>query len=198
MKIFAVIVLFLASLNANALLDLRIGGGSSLSSPDLGSFYSGNLSLPTAAPAIGFNADIIFSPPLTSFGVGLRTESMKVDYNNSSLSVENKYTRTSLIVNYRLIDTIIFLGPIATLGLSHTGSLSMNASGVSLINITPGSINSYSIGLEAGAKLIGILVGAEVGYLDMRYKNANDSVSNITKDLNMSGDYIKLLFGFGF
>lgn len=104
----------------------------------------------------------------------LRIENMKISNDTSVIEVENQLNRTSLIVNYRLLNTLIYLGPIFTYGLNHSNSIKISSGGTDLSKISSSSVSSYSLGIEAGASLLGFLVGAELGTMNMKYKNAKD------------------------
>lgn len=179
-----------------ALFEVRAGYGILSSKPDLSNFYGG--SIPSAAPNAGLTFDAIATIPLVGIGGGLRLENMKISFDNSSLDVENQLNRTSLILNYRLIDTLIYLGPIMTYGLSHSNSIRLRSGGTDLSKISSNNVSSYSIGIEAGASLLGFLVGAELGTMTMKYKDAKDSIiTTQSGDLDMSGSYAKIFVGFG-
>ncbi len=188
------IILGLCS-TASALVEVRAGYGILNSKPDLVSFYSG--SFPTAAPNAGLTVDAIVTIPLVGLGGGLRMENMNIKYDNDTLGIENKLNRTSLIVNYRLLNTLVYLGPIFTMGLNHTNSIKIRAAGSEVSNISSSKVTSYTAGLEGGASLLGFMVGAEVGTMNMKYNDAKDSVSNVVHDLDMSGNYMKIFVGFG-
>lgn len=178
-----------------ALFEVRAGYGILSSKPDLSNFYGGSV---PAAPNAGLTFDAIATIPLVGIGGGLRYENMKISADNSNLDLENQLTRTSLILNYRLINTLIYLGPIMTYGLSHSNSIRLSSGGSDLSKISSNNVSSYSIGIEAGASLLGFLVGAELGTMSMKYKDAKDSIiTTQSGDLDMSGTYAKIFVGFG-
>lgn len=191
--------LLLISPLSHALIDFRVGYGTMISKPDLGKIYSGTDSdIPSAAPSAGLNVDVIATIPIVGLGAGLRYEDFKIDYDSGGFTVENSFKRTSMIVNWRLIDTLLYVGPILTYGMNHTNKIKFTSGAGTLMDISSSSVSSYSVGLEAGAKLIGLRAGAEVGYMNMTYKDATDSVTAGKADLNMSGNYVKVMVGFGF
>lgn len=191
--------LLLISPLSHALIDFRVGYGTMISKPDLGKIYTGTDSdIPSAAPSAGLNVDVIATIPIVGLGAGLRYEDFKIDYDSSGFTVENSFKRTSMIVNWRLIDTLLYVGPILTYGMNHTNKIKFTSGAGTLMDISSSSVSSYSVGLEAGAKLIGLRAGAEVGYMNMTYKDATDSVTAGKADLNMSGNYVKVMVGFGF
>ncbi|RYZ77281.1 MAG: hypothetical protein EOP06_30515 [Proteobacteria bacterium] len=183
---------------AHALFDVRLTYGLLASKPDLGRMYTGLVDQPSLTPTHGLGADIIVSPPLFPIGFGLRYEDMGVDASTDNAQFKAKYTRTAALVNYRLFDTLLYIGPIFSLGLSHAGDITVHQAGVETSKFTSDKMSSYTIGLEGGAKLIGLRVGAEVGYEDFRWADAKDSHGTAaTQDINMSGYYSKITVGFG-
>ncbi len=196
--VFTIMTGSLLSVPAHAVFEARLTYGLLASKPDLGPLFPGQSSLPAIAPTYGLGADVIISPPLFPVGFGVRYENMGVNASQSGLEFKANYTRTALLLNYRLIDTLIFLGPIASYGLSHSGEIKAITNSVETANLSSTKISSYSIGLEAGVKLIGFHVGAEAGYEDFRWKEAHDKTGNLAdQDINMSGSYVKVLLGFG-
>ncbi len=187
--------LLFAAQPSMALFEIRAGYGILASKPDFSGFYNG--STPSLAPNAGFTFDAVATVPLVGIGGGLRLENMRVSTNSSTLDIDNQLSRTSLILNYRLIDTLFYLGPILTYGLSHTNTIKLKSGGADLHKISSDKVSSHSIGIEAGASLLGFLVGAEVGTMSMKYKDAKDSLSNLQSDLDMSGTYAKIFVGFG-
>lgn len=195
--LFSLLMLFVSQ-PSMALFEVRAGYGVLNSKPDLGSFYTNTADIPAATPNAGLTLDAIATIPLVGLGGGLRMENMKIAYDSSILGIENKMTRTALIVNYRLINTLIYLGPIFTYGLNHSNSIKLTSNGSTLSNISSSKVSSYSMGLEGGASLLGFMVGAEVGTMGMKYKDATDSVDTTrVHDLDMSGTYAKIFVGFG-
>jgi hypothetical protein len=184
--------------SAHALIEARLTYGVLASKPDLASIYNGATSVPAVAPNAGIGFDAIFVVPVVGIGGGIRYENMGFNASSGSLEYKSQVTRTSLIVNYRLIDTVMYLGPIATMGMSHSNSIKWTEGGTTA-DFSPGSTSSYSVGLEAGVGLLGFLVGAEAGYQNMKWnkvKDANNIVTG-TPDLDMSGTYVKIVLGFG-
>lgn len=190
------LLIVFTSQTSMALFEVRAGYGILASKPNLSGFYGGTL--PTYAPNAGFTLDAIATVPLVGIGGGLRIENMRISNDTSVIEVENQLNRTSLIVNYRLLNTLIYLGPIFTYGLNHSNSIKISSGGTDLSKISSSSVSSYSLGIEAGASLLGFLVGAELGTMNMKYKNAKDSIiTSQSGDLDMSGSYAKIFVGFG-
>lgn len=184
---------------SQALVELKAGYGILASSGSLNSFYSGSDSdIPSAVPTAGLTLDGVIKIPFVGIGAGIRNESMKIDYDSSILGVSSTMNRTALILNYRLLDTIVYLGPIMTYGLNHSNSIKLKSGGSTQYSISSSKVSSYSLGLEVGATLLGILVGAEAGTHSMKYNDAKDSLHpSQIHDMDMSGPYAKLFIGFG-
>ena len=191
-----------APLSSWALFEARLTGGVTQAKPDLKDICTGSCSDPSALGETtyvpGGGLDAIVKLPLIPFGFGLRYEGLKMTAAQGSYNTEIKYTRTALIVNYRLIDTIVHFGPIATYGLSHTGSMIVKENGSTVMDLNPSSMASYSIGLELEVKpliVVPIIVGAETGYMSHKWNGVTNSVNNAKKDVDLSGAYIKFFLG---
>lgn len=203
MKKFSVLLAFLGSIvlfsyPAQALIEAKLTYGLLAANPDLTQLYGGTTSTPSVTPTYGLGADLLVKLPLVPVGFGLRYENMGLTASNSGLEFKAEYTRTALLLNYRLIDTVLHLGPIFSYGLSHNTKIKATENGTTRSDFSSNSVSSYSIGLEVGVQLISFLVGAEVGYQDFRWKNAHDSTGNFSdRDINMSGTYGKVMIGLG-
>lgn len=194
-----------APLTSNALVEARLSYGSLASSQDLKNICQGSCATPDSAPAIvptfGAGLDVIITLPLIPVGFGLRTEDMKLSVSSSGIDAEVKYNRTALILNYRLIDTIVHFGPIATVGLSHSGSMNIKENGNTVVDLSPGSLSSYSLGLELLVKpfvVLPLTIGAEAGYMNFKWGQVTNSVDSTQKDIDLSGTYIKAFLGLDF
>ena len=188
--------------SANALVEARLSYGLLGSNPDLASIYvpGGTSTVPTIVPNMGLGVDAIFVIPIVGLGGGIRYENLGFTASSGGLEYKSQLTRTSLIVNYRIINTLIYLGPIATLGISHSNNIKWSDSNMNVsADLTPDSTSSYSVGLEAGVGLLGFIIGAEVGYQNLKWTSLKDSKSTITTtpNLDMSGTYAKVMLGFG-
>lgn len=211
-----------APLTAQALIEIR-GGYSSLNAEPTG-FTSAFKSTSAACPSgcdLGFKgtaglaADVIVSPPLFPIGFGLRIENFQSKptatyLNGSSTEFTFKYNRLALLVNYRLIDTLVYLGPIASFGIGDTATLDYSTKTLagtvtSSGTLTPGSKSSYSVGVEAGASLMMLMAGLEVGYSSLSASSLKDSSSNTLTfngnnldNVSMSGMYYRINLGVSF
>lgn len=188
----------LVSTPAHAIFESRLTYGLLASKPEMAPIFPSQTNLPTVAPTYGLGADVLISPPLFPIGFGMRYENMGLNVSEGSLDFKANYTRTAILINYRLIDTLLFLGPIFSYGVSHSGEIKALTNGTESANFSSDKISSYSAGIEAGVKLIGFHLGAEAGYQDFRWKNSHDKTGNLAdQDINMSGSYVKVLLGFG-
>ena len=170
---------------AHALFQLRASYGLQTVDPDqVGSF-------PTFSKLTGFSADFIFTPPLLPFGFGLRHEMLGSEESNSYGKLEVDITRTSGLVTFRLIDTLIFVGAIGSIGISHGGETTLAISGGGTSTVDNDISGSYSLGVEAGVKLVGFLVGAEVGYMGLE-------IGDSSAKQKLNGAYTKVHVGLDF
>jgi hypothetical protein len=199
------VTMLLVPFSANALVEGRITYGSLASSQNLTDICNGSCTAPANAPAIvptfGAGLDVIVTLPMIPFGFGVRTESMKLSTSNSGIDAEIKYNRTAVILNYRLIDTIVHFGPIATVGVAHSGSASIVENGTTKVDLSPGSISSYSLGLELEVKpliVLPLIVGAEAGYESFKWGQVTNNVDGTQKDIDLSGTYLKAFIGLDF
>ncbi len=206
-SLFTTIVILFSYSKAQAILEARLTYGSLASNPQLSDVYTGSASeVPAVAPNYGLGVDALIIFPVVGFGFGARYENLGFKVDNAGLEYKTSTTRTALLVNYRLLNTFFFLGPIATYGISHTNNMKWSVSSPALSvpttakgDLIPQSSTSYSLGIEAGIKMLNFLLGAEVGYEDFKWKKMTDSTGNLTTtpDLNMNGVYTKVMFGFG-
>ena len=191
-----------APLSSFALFEARLTYGSLASTQDLSTICQGSCTSPSGAPAIiptvGMGLDAIVELPMIPIGFGIRTEDMKLSASNSSYDAEVKFNRTAVLLNYRLINTIIHFGPIASFGIAHTGNMNIKEGGTTKVDLTPGTLASYSLGLELGVKPLIVLplkIGAEAGYMSFKWGDVANSVDSSVKDVDMSGYYLKVFLG---
>lgn len=198
----AFVTLVAAPLSAFALFEARLTYGSLASKQDLSSICQGSCTSPSDAPGIlptvGLGVDAIVELPMIPVGFGIRTEDMRLSASTSSIDAEVKFNRTAVLLNYRLIDTIVHFGPIASFGIAHTGNMNLKEGGVTRVDLTPGSLSSYSLGLELGIKPLVVLplkLGAEAGYMSFKWGDVTNTVDSSIKEVDMSGYYLKVFLG---
>ena len=185
-----------------ALFEARATYGFLTSKTDFSNICQGNCLLPANAPGIvptyGTGIDAILKLPLVPIGFGLRYENMGLSTTSSTIDAKLTYSRTAIIINYRLIDTIIHFGPLLTYGVAHSGGLTIKENGITKVDLSPSSMTSYSLGLELEVKpliVVPIIVGAEAGYMSFNWKDATNNINNTTKNVDLSGTYIKVFLG---
>lgn len=200
-----VLGLLIAPTSAWALLEARVSYGSLASQQSLQDICNGSCVAPSNAPAIvptfGFGLDVIVKLPVIPVGFGLRTENMKLNASSNNIDADLHYDRTAVIVNYRLIDTIVHFGPIATYGITHSGGMTIKENGTTRVDLSPGSTTSYSLGLELEVKpliVLPLVVGAEAGYMSFNWGETTNTVDNSKKNVDLSGTYLKAFIGLDF
>jgi hypothetical protein len=182
-KLFLTFVaLFFVSLNAQALFELRAGYGVQTPADD-------QVGANTLTSMGGFNLDAIVELPMVPVGLGLRYENLGSDLEFFGQAVASStFERTSLIVNYRIIDLFLYFGLIGTLGLVNDYTAEFTGLGETKWDADL----TYSVGVEGGVSLGLFMVGAELGYM------AANLEANNQPDVDVSGIYAKALVGVGF
>lgn len=178
--------------------ELRATGGLLYARPDVKDLYGSyteTTTLPTLIPTQAIGADLLIMLPFLP-GIGARYESMGMSIKEGKYEFAASHSRTAVLMNYRLIDTIIFLGPIASYGVGHSTSVKIKEP-TKETEWVSGTVMSSQVGLEFGIKLFGFMLGAEGGYEVYKWKDAGDPSGTVTtkKDIDMSGGYAKILLG---
>lgn len=187
----------LTSTASFALIEGRITYGGNSSTVNLNDFNTSSPSAKTNLVNQGIGADLIVTPPLFPLGLGVRYENLGFKVSDSLAGIDTNVTRTAALINYRIIDTLLFVGPIASFGLSHSGKLKVSVNGVETSNFEAKNGTSSSFGIEAGGRLVGLQVGAEIG-VQQTTLNFEDSTNNTKKDVVFDGNYFKVAVGFSF
>lgn len=202
-KMIALLIL-LTPLASHALVEARLTYGG-LGSKDFATEACGALCTPGSVPAVvpfmGTGADVIIKLPFIPFGFGVRYQKLGIGATTSNAELTAEIDQISGIINYRIIDTILHVGPIATVGVSTKTQAKVIESGITRADYSATSAESASLGLEIGVKpliVIPISVGAEAGYQHLKIKNATNSVDSSTSDLDLSGGYLKVFLGLDF
>lgn len=144
----------------------------------------------------GIGADGIIQIPVSYFpALGIRYESLGSHSQSNELDLNISYNRTAFLMQWRPIDDTFYFGPILTYGLFHTLNSKARELETEKSNINSKSAESYSVGVEAGFKMVGFLLGAEIGYNELQWENAKDASGN-QRDIDLSGAYGKLILGF--
>lgn len=198
-----VLGVFLTSAQAFALVDLRLTYGLITAQDQFGEACGTHCtsSTPTVVPFGGIGLDVIISPPLMSWGFGARYEKLGLSASTSNIAADAGVERISLVVNYRIIDTILHFGPIFTYGLSTKSHMKISENGTTQVDYSSNAADSITAGLELGIKpliIVPLVIGAEAGYNMLKIKDANDSVNNETKSFDFNGVYLKAFAGISF
>ncbi len=202
--IFSTLVFtILLPMSSFALFEGRLTYGPYLTSGDpVSDICGGNAlctgTLPGKLPLPFMGADVLVKLPLIPFGFGMRYEKLTASGSSSNMDATANFNRTAVLINYRLIDTILHVGPIFSYGLSHTGSIEMSQSGTKILDYSTSSGESYTLGLEVGIKpliIIPLKIGAEAGISQFKFKDAQDSLGSAPKDINLNGNYFKVFLG---
>ncbi len=207
-QVLAIMAFFVTSLlinvPAHALLgDFRLTYGDTSGKPKKynDAYFSFNDG-PKISSQSYLGADAILILPMMPLGIGLRYESAGDKDTAFAETIKYSITRLALILNFRLIDTGIYLGPIATYGLSHKLKFDIPTDPDSFKS---NKSQSYSIGLEGGVKLGLFRIGAEAGHSTLIFDDLKDitgvlpTKNGLTVDkLDFSGSYYKIHLGFGF
>lgn len=191
--LFLVGCLFANSVSAS-FLEIRAG----YETQGINSIKNQDSNLPDQTSMAGFTGDIFIIP--TDLVLGLRYENLSGKKESGSYSTEAKYTRTSAVIGYRIWNTGLYLGPLLTVGMANLTYKTQSASSAeSKVDKT-----SFGLGFEAGVHLVGLLVGAEVGFVSANLGNLKSGGSDakgangevMTADL--SGTYARAVIGLSF
>ena len=187
---------------AQALIELK--GGYSIHQTSPGGLNDAFPANPKIDQMQSFSVDVMGNVPLMPVGLGLRHEILKRTETSGAFESAIDWSRTSILVNKRFIDTLIYLGPIATVGVASDFKYKSTAAGVTTDYKTDSQLTA-TVGVEAGLKFLLLRVGAEIGYLYAPMGELKSSAgvpmtnadgSKVTFDL--SGTYVRVLAGFGF
>ena len=204
----ALVLVFAFADSAHALLELKFGLAQLSPNPTaLNDFVGASAGGPAIGSQSGFVLDAMADPPGIPFQLGVRYESYSQaggDGGTANGGMQAKYARTSVVLGKRLINTIAYLGPIAT--VSYLSDFNYDFTKNNAKNsYTAGGKTTASVGVEAGLRLLLLRIGAEAGYLyaplgtlkDATGAEAKNSAGS-TMDVDYSGVYARVLLGFGF
>ena len=202
MRIFSYTIVFLATTmfanSASALLEARVG----YELLNIKGINNQDDNLPSTSNLSGLTADGLVI--LSDYVVGLRYEALSGKKSTGTYEVEAKLNRASLVLGYRLWDTGLYFGPIATVGVLST--LNYKTRSASLVEYKNDKM-TLGLGFEGGVHLLGLLVGGEIGYLSANMGNLKfkDGGGEATGAMNaqkmpadLSGMYARVLVGFAF
>ncbi len=191
-----------APMSAMALFEVRASYGIQSTANSATDICGSSCTVASNAPSLkgmaGFGADAIITLPLFPIGFGLRYENMGIAASSNGFEADVKYTRTALLLNYRLIDTIVHFGPIASYGLSHSGSAVIKEAGLTRVDVSTTTMTTYSVGLELLVKpliVIPLTIGAEAGYMGNKWGDVTNASDGSKKSVDLSGSYMKIFLG---
>lgn len=195
LRLLALAILsFSVSSTANAFLELKVGY--SMLNSDPKSYNDFNTLYEPAKDLNGLTADLLLNSAIMPINIGARYEKWAVKKDASVTSSEVTYDRISVILNKRFIDTVAYLGMVATVGVSNEFKDALNRKASSSL--------SGSIGLEGGMKFGFLMAGVEGGYLiaplgDLK-SSTGAAVFNAGEPVkvDMSGVYARAMVGFNF
>lgn len=145
----------------------------------------------------GMHIEALFNPPILPLGVGLRLEQYgdgdETRAGSNDLDYDVNYTRYSAVANWRLLDNVVYLGPIATLGL-HRGSVTTAIDGIETESDLSAHGPSGTLGAEVGVKIRKFMFGVEGGYQYLELAKGD----RVLNDVDLSGAYIRLHAGIRF
>lgn len=202
-RIFCFLCLF-CSIQAQALLgELRLTYGNTAGEPkDFNNAYFNFQDGPNISGQTYTGIDAIAMLPMVPIGVGLRLENTSFNKTEFNEQVDFSIARTALLINYRIINTGFYFGPIVSYGISHAFDFKIP---LDPDVFTAGKQTSLGYGVEGGLKLGLFRLGLELGQLSQVFsdlKDINGAIPNKNglniSELNFGGTYYKLHIGVGF
>ncbi len=190
------------SLPAQALVELK--GAYSLFSTNPSGLNDNFTGQPKISQMQALSFDVMGRVPLMPVGLGVRHEMFSRKESDGALNSEVDWKRTSILVNKRLIDTGIYLGPVATVSFASDFKY-RSANGTTRADYKTESTLTATAGVEAGFKMALLSAGIEAGYLHAPMGNLRDSAGVEVVDgggskvnVDLSGTYLRATVGFGF
>ncbi len=195
---------------AHAFLEIRGTYGMNVVKPT--DIESGATSyFPVLTDIRGLGADLIVSLPAFPIGFGVRYE--KLDSSKSATvggytsSLTAELSRVALLVNFRIIDTGIYLGALGTYGLSHTTGLSIETDlplSSNYPNLKASSVSTMTVGVEGGVHIMSLVLGGDLGYMIGKANTFMDNGTIIQTadgsnlDVDLGGLFAKVHVGYMF
>lgn len=189
---------------AFGLLEVRGTYGMNLINPEALSTQ-----MPAFSDLTGFGVDAIVSLPVFPIGIGVRGERLT---STKSATVQGYYaslnttlSRLALLVNFRIINTGIYLGALGTLGFLHNATYSHNSDlfGGASGDLASNSASTTSVGIEGGLHLMDLILGGEIGYMMGSSRTFEKDGVLLTfggkaVELTYNGPYLKAHVGYDF
>jgi hypothetical protein len=141
--------------------------------------FSGNPKI-SQMQAISF--DVMGNVPLMPVGLGVRHEMFSRKESDGGLRSEIDWKRTSILVNKRLIDTVMYSRSGCDRQLSRAISSIHPTTWATTTNYKTESQLTATAGVEAGFKLALFSLGAEIGYLHAPVGELRDSAGVAVTD----------------
>lgn len=145
----------------------------------------------------GVTADLLLNAAIMPINLGARYEKFTFKKGTGVATSDIEYERISVLLNKRFIDSVGYLGFVATVGVS-------NEFRDNIAKTKASSSLSGSVGLETGVKLGFLMFGIEGGYLVAPLGDLKDSsgatvlVAGSPVEVDMSGGYGRAVVGFNF
>jgi hypothetical protein len=204
LSIFILSMTAIISVPAQALIELK-GGYSFLNTNPVDINGLNPSTVPKLGTMNSVSIDAMATLPAMAVGLGVRYETISAKDTSTSGSFKADWTRVSIIVDKRLIDTGVYAGPVATIGVSNDFKYATTINGTRTDYHSSGNV-SASGGFELGARLSIFRFGGEAGYMYAplgQLKNQTAGGTAMKADgsaaqVNLSGPYFRLLFGLGF
>ena len=154
---------------------------------------------------LGF--DVLGNPQgLNGFGGGLRFDNFSKNKKDASDVYSFNAAVLTALLNYRLVNSGTYYGPILGIGMAHNCELESKINSSSSTTYIAQNNMSYSLGAEGGWHVGHLAVGGELGYMSLKAKNfktetdtylTNTSNGNL-KSANFSGIYYRFQIGMRF
>lgn len=192
--LFSMIVTCLSIPSQAGILELRAGVGMNAANPDAFEDRAKTVSGQSLSSDNfdNFNADAYINLPVLPLGIGARYEWLQGDDSMNGSEFEINANNLSLLVDWRIIDTGLYFGPIVSVGYPWS-EVKFKGGSENIKDQIKSENLSYSGGLEAGVRLGRFILGAEAGYLSMKLKSVNEG--NIRAKVDLSGFYGKVMAG---
>lgn len=145
----------------------------------------------------GVTADLLLNAAIMPINLGARYENFAFKKGEGIAESDIEYERISVLLNKRFIDSVGYLGFVATVGVS-------NEFKDNIAKTKASSSLSGSVGLEAGVKLGFLMFGVEGGYLVAPLGDLKDASgatvlsAGAPVEVDMSGGYGRGVVGFNF
>ncbi len=199
------------SITSHGLIEIRAGLNTQTGSPKDYNDYIDEECVGCGTKAdkmAGLGFDVVAKIPLIPFGFGIRYDNMKQSVEVPGVAkLTQDFKATSLLLNYRFWDTLAYVGPIFTYGLSNQSTLDLEVTANPSQNFSgkAGKATAYTAGIEGGLKLGLLRLGAEAGYGSFIAQDIKDSAgaplvatTKSAEKIDLTGPYFRIQLGVGF